>query len=160
MFAAGMGVGFGYSWKLTLVIFSVVPLMIIGGAIMAKMIGEAAAGGQGFYAKAGAVADETLRMIRTVIAFGTHDLEQARYEAEIAKAREEGKKKGRVAGIGLGFTMGVIFASYALTFFYGNKLVEDGDLSQGSVLIVLFAVRGVVDVDLAMALGLLPCCNL
>jgi len=37
--------------------------------------------------QAGAVADETLRMIRTVIAFGTHELEQKRYEREIAKAR-------------------------------------------------------------------------
>ena len=71
MFIGGISVGFAYSWELTLVMMSVAPLMAIGGAVMAKMIGEAAGSGQGFYARAGAIADETLRMIRTVIAFGS-----------------------------------------------------------------------------------------
>jgi len=122
MFVSGVCVGFAFSWQLTLVIMSVAPLMGIGGAIMAKMIGEAASGGQGFYAKAGAIADETLRMIRTVIAFGTHDLEARRYDEELKKATAAGKHAGVVQGVGMGFTMGIIFASYALTFFYGNKV--------------------------------------
>lgn len=73
MFLAGFIIGFIYGWKLTLVVLSVVPLMAAGGAIFAKILAQAAAGGQGFYAQAGAVADEVLRMIRTVIAFDTQE---------------------------------------------------------------------------------------
>ena len=73
MFIAGFAVGFAYGWKLTLVILAITPIMGAGGALMSKMLSEAASGGQGYYAAAGAVADEVLHMIRTVVAFDTQD---------------------------------------------------------------------------------------
>jgi ABC-type multidrug transport system fused ATPase/permease subunit len=36
-FFAGFAIGFVYSWKLTLVILSLTPLMIIAGGIMGKV---------------------------------------------------------------------------------------------------------------------------
>lgn len=72
-FIAGFGLGFSFGWKLTLVIVAVVPLLTLGGIFMSKHLSSATAGGQGFYAEAGQIADEVLRMIRTVIAFNTQD---------------------------------------------------------------------------------------
>ena len=73
MFFVGFGIGFAYGWKLTLVVLSIVPLLGAAGALFAKALASSAGGAQGFYAKAGGIADEVLRMIRTVIAFDSQE---------------------------------------------------------------------------------------
>ena len=70
---AGIIIAFIYGWKLTLVILSVMPLIFFSGMIMGKSVAAATSGGQKHYARAGHIADEILRMIRTIIAFDTQD---------------------------------------------------------------------------------------
>eukprot|EP00045_Choanoeca_perplexa_P017639 m.260542 g.260542 ORF g.260542 m.260542 type:complete len:1285 (+) comp17591_c0_seq13:3177-7031(+) len=148
MFLGGFIVGFIYSWKLTLVIFSTVPLLGLGGAMMASLVGDANSSGNKFYAKAGAIADETIRMIRTVIAFDTQDHEAKRYSKDLATSMKLGTRAGMFQGLGMGMTFGVMFLSYALTFWYGGTLIKDGELSTGDVITAFFAV-----IIGAMALG-------
>eukprot|EP00043_Microstomoeca_roanoka_P013304 m.130297 g.130297 ORF g.130297 m.130297 type:complete len:1336 (+) comp15719_c0_seq1:159-4166(+) len=140
MFLAGIIVGFVYGWKLTLVILAMGPLIGIGGALMSKYIEQASSGGQGFYASAGAVADEVIRMIRTVIAFDTQDREMKRYEAELEGARKQSERAGWIQGFGMGFTFCMIFLSYSVTFWFGSYLVGKGELTAGEVIIVFFSV--------------------
>lgn len=93
---AGLVIGFIYSWQLALVILAVSPLLMISSSILFKVNKhvenstvfivsinfklttaftkkELAA-----YAKAGAVAEEVLSSIRTVVAFGGEDKETER----------------------------------------------------------------------------------
>mgnify|MGYP001210160287 CR=1 FL=1 len=72
---------------------------------MSKVIEQSASGGQGFYASAGSVADEVIRMIRTIIAFDTQEREIERYSKELEGARKAGEKGGLVQGIGV-FSLG------------------------------------------------------
>ncbi|EDQ92058.1 uncharacterized protein MONBRDRAFT_19578 [Monosiga brevicollis MX1] len=148
MFLGGFIVGFIYSWKLALVVFSMVPLIGAGGAVMSKYIGDAQGGGNKFYGRAGAIADEVIRMIRTVIAFDTQDHECERYEKSLEDAERSGRTAGLAQGGGMGFTFGVIFLAYALTFYYGGQLINDGELSAGDVITCFFSV-----IIGAMALG-------
>eukprot|EP00049_Salpingoeca_infusionum_P008659 m.143059 g.143059 ORF g.143059 m.143059 type:complete len:1275 (+) comp14078_c0_seq2:641-4465(+) len=148
MFVAGMIVGFVYGWKLALVILAISPLMGIGGAIMGKVISEVATGGQGFYAEAGHIADEVIRMIKTVIAFQTQDKEVERYRLQLDKARVAGERGGRAMGLGMGFVFFVMFASYAVAFWYGSSLVSKGEMTAGDVIITFFSV-----IIAAMSLG-------
>lgn len=67
---------------------------------MSKAIQQATSGGQGFYAEAGSVADEIIRMIRTVVAFDAQDSEINRYSKELEGARKAGEKGGLMQGIG------------------------------------------------------------
>eukprot|EP00054_Salpingoeca_dolichothecata_P020503 m.129396 g.129396 ORF g.129396 m.129396 type:complete len:1316 (+) comp23639_c0_seq1:107-4054(+) len=147
-FLGGFIIGFVYSWELTLVVLAVSPLMIIGGILIAKVVSEAATGGQDAYAAAGGVAGEVLHLIRVVMAFGTQRREADRYSKELEVAKAHGKKSGTGAGVGFGFFMFIMMASYALAFWYGGLLVRDGDLSAGDVTTVFFAV-----IIGAMALG-------
>ncbi|EGD72703.1 ATP-binding cassette transporter subfamily B member 1 [Salpingoeca rosetta] len=140
MFLAGYVVGFVYGWKLTLVTTGMVPLIAIGSAIMGKYIAQASSGGQGFYAAAGSVADEVIRMIRTVIAFDTQDREVERYHKELEGARKAGERGGLIQGCGMGFTFMMIYLTYAVTFWFGSYLVGEGDLTAGQVLTVFFSV--------------------
>ncbi|GFR58631.1 ATP-binding cassette, sub-family B (MDR/TAP), member 4 [Elysia marginata] len=79
------------------------------------------------YAKAGGVAEEVFSSIRTVHAFNGQEKESQRYQETLVKAREYGIKKSIASGIGQGASWGVIVCTLGLGFWYGGKLVRDGD---------------------------------
>ncbi len=72
-FVTGLIVALVKGWQLTLVTMSVTPLIFAAGFLMAKSVRRAATSGQAHYAQAGQVADEILRLIRTIIAFDTQE---------------------------------------------------------------------------------------
>ena len=74
--------------------------------------------------------------------------EDARYGKAIEEARKKGTRSSYVQGMGMGFTFGVIFLSYALAFYYGAKLERKGEISTGDILTVFFSV-----ITAAMAIG-------
>lgn len=80
------------------------------------------------YSSAGSVAEEVLGSIRTVVAFGGQEKELERYKKNLLPAEKNGKKKGLFSGLG-GFIMWlIIYAVYALAFWYGISLIlEDRD---------------------------------
>ena len=80
MFFGGFGVGFFFSWELTLVILATSPALMICGAIMGKVIGSFSTQEQTAYAEAGSVAEEVISSIRTVVAFGGELDEIKRYK--------------------------------------------------------------------------------
>uniref|UniRef100_A0A914CXP8 ABC transmembrane type-1 domain-containing protein n=1 Tax=Acrobeloides nanus TaxID=290746 RepID=A0A914CXP8_9BILA len=93
-FFGGFVIAFRYDWKLTLIMMSLSPFMIICGAFMAKLMATTAAKEAEKYAKAGAIAEEALTSIRTVVAFNGVSRECERYD----KALEAGKKDGIIKG--------------------------------------------------------------
>ncbi|XP_053373066.1 ATP-dependent translocase ABCB1-like isoform X2 [Mercenaria mercenaria] len=139
---AGFVVGFIYGWKLTLVILAISPLLAGAAFIMTKLVGLASSLELKAYARAGAVAEEVLGAIRTVVAFGGQEKECERYNANLTEARDLGVRKGLVNGLAMGVTWLIIFGAYALGFWYGAKLArEESDLySIGDVMIVFFGV--------------------
>ncbi|KFO29586.1 Multidrug resistance protein 1 [Fukomys damarensis] len=92
------------------------------------------------YAKAGSVAEEVLAAIRTVIAFGGQNKELERYNNNLEDAKRVGIKKAITANISIGATFLLIYASYALAFWYGTTLVLSNEYSIGQVLTVFFSV--------------------
>ncbi len=68
---------------------------------------------QKLYARAGAVAEEVLGSIRTVVAFGGEQKEYNRYKGRLADARRLGAKKGAITGTMNGLIYVIIFTVYA-----------------------------------------------
>lgn len=139
-FLAGVVIGFIYSWRLTLVILSVSPLLAGSAFIMNKLIAMASGAELKAYAQAGAVAEEVLGAIRTVVAFGGQNKECERYNNNLFKARDLGIRKSLINGAAMGIVWLIIFGTYALGFWYGGKLVQETDLTVGDVMICFFAV--------------------
>ena len=79
MFFGGFGVGFYYSWKLTLIITTMAPALMITGILIGKVMASYTSQEQAAYASAGAVAEEVISSIRTVSAFGGEHAEVERY---------------------------------------------------------------------------------
>ncbi|KAM3681012.1 ATP-binding cassette sub-family B member 5 isoform 3-T3 [Ammospiza maritima maritima] len=93
------------------------------------------------YAKAGAVAEEILTAIRTVVAFNGQQKSLEKYNANLEAAKRVGMKKSITTNTCLGLSQFFIFGSYALAFWYGTKLTaEDPHYDIGRVLIVFFSV--------------------
>jgi len=78
---------------------------------------------QSSYAKAGTVAEEALTNIKTVMAFSGRSKEIQRYEDGLVDAKVAARKRGAISAIGVGLMWFIIYASYALAFWYGTKLI-------------------------------------
>ncbi|XP_010631196.1 ATP-dependent translocase ABCB1-like isoform X1 [Fukomys damarensis] len=139
-FLAGFIVGFTRGWKLTLVILAVSPVLGLSAALWAKVLSSFTDKELSAYAKAGSVAEEVLAAIRTVIAFGGQNKELERYNNNLEDAKRVGIKKAITANISIGATFLLIYASYALAFWYGTTLVLSNEYSIGQVLTVFFSV--------------------
>uniref|UniRef100_V9K7H3 Multidrug resistance protein 1-like protein n=1 Tax=Callorhinchus milii TaxID=7868 RepID=V9K7H3_CALMI len=139
-FIAGFVVGLVKGWKLTLVILAVSPVMGLAAATFSKILSSFTNQEQTAYAKAGAVAEEVLGSIRTVVAFGGQKKEIERYHKNLIDAKNIGIKKAISTNLGVGFSFLVIYASYALAFWYGSTLILEDDYSIGIVLTVFFSV--------------------
>ncbi|NWI52551.1 MDR1 protein, partial [Calyptomena viridis] len=140
-FLEGIIVGFIYGWKLTLVVLSISPLLAASAAVWSNLLASLTAKELSAYAAAGAVAEEILTAIRTVVAFNGQQKALAKYDANLETAKSVGVKKSITTNTSLGVSQFLIFASYALAFWYGTKLTaEDEHYDIGSVLIVFFSV--------------------
>ncbi|XP_041274195.1 ATP-binding cassette sub-family B member 5 isoform X2 [Onychostruthus taczanowskii] len=140
-FVSGLIIGFIYGWKLTLVVMSVSPLLAASAAIWSTLLASLTAKELSAYAKAGAVAEEILTAIRTVVAFNGQQKALEKYDANLEMAKRVGMKKSITTNTCLGLSQFFIFGSYALAFWYGTKLTaEDPHYDIGRVLIVFFSV--------------------
>ncbi|XP_072535196.1 ATP-dependent translocase ABCB1-like isoform X2 [Salminus brasiliensis] len=141
-FLAGIIIGFIYGWKLTLVIMSVSPLLAGSAAVWSKILATLTSKELSAYAKAGAVAEEVLVAIRTVVAFNGQKKALEKYESNLVEAKNFGVKKAITTNVSMGITQFFIFATYALAFWYGTKLSVDEpeNYSIGKVITVFFSV--------------------
>ncbi|KAM9200102.1 ATP-dependent translocase ABCB1-like [Mergus octosetaceus] len=139
-FFTGFIVGFTKGWKLTLVILAFSPVLGFSSAIWAKIISAFTNKELTAYAKAGAVAEEVLAAIQTVVAFGGQKKETERYQKDLEEAKCIGIKKVISANISIGIAFFLIYASYALAFWYGTTLILSDDYTIGNVFTVFFSI--------------------
>ncbi|XP_076769219.1 ATP-dependent translocase ABCB1 isoform X2 [Arvicanthis niloticus] len=139
-FLAGFIIGFISGWKLTLVILAVSPLIGLSSALWAKVLTSFTNKELHAYAKAGAVAEEVLAAIRTVIAFGGQKKELERYNKNLEEAKNIGIRKTITASISIGIAYLLVYAAYALAFWYGTTLVLSNEYSIGQVLTIFFSI--------------------
>lgn len=76
----GFIVAFVYGWKLALVMLAVCPLIVLSGALTGKVMASLTSKEQTAYAEAGAIAEQAISSIRTVVAFGGENEELKKYE--------------------------------------------------------------------------------
>ncbi|KAI7880111.1 putative ABC transporter protein [Lichtheimia hyalospora FSU 10163] len=137
---AGIVIAFVKGPILAAVILATIPLVAGAGTMMGYYYDKFTKSTQDVYADAGAIAEEMISGIRTVCAFSLQGRFQARYEEQLRKARNTGCRRGVLVAIMFGAFMGIIFASYGLSFWYGSKLIRDGRMSGSEVVIVFYTM--------------------
>ncbi|KAI8320370.1 P-loop containing nucleoside triphosphate hydrolase protein [Martensiomyces pterosporus] len=139
-FITGFIIAFVKGWKLAFICLCVLPFIIGSAAFMGIKIAKWVTFAQDHTAASGAVADEVLGGIRTVMAFNGQERELARYQEKIQEAYEFGKKKGYVLGAGIGFIQFFIFVMFCVGFNFGIWQISIGDMDAQQVLNVIFAL--------------------
>ncbi|KDP40662.1 hypothetical protein JCGZ_24661 [Jatropha curcas] len=140
-FICGYTVGFLRSWKVSLVVFSITPLMMSCGMAYKAIYVGLATKEQISYRKAGGVAEQAISSIRTVFSFVAEDNLAEKYSDFLVKSVPIGAKIGFAKGAGMGVIYLVTYATWALAFWYGSILVARGEINGGAAIACFFGVN-------------------
>ncbi|PVU93486.1 hypothetical protein BB559_003249 [Furculomyces boomerangus] len=139
-FFGGFIIAFIRGYKMALVILSLVPLLVLIGSLMGINVSKFTKKVQDHYAKSGAIANEVFSSMRTVMAFNGQKRELQRFDENNAKAGIYEIKKATALALGLGGIFSMIYIMYSLGFWYGAKIIRDGQSTPAKVLNVFFAL--------------------
>ncbi|KAF4581891.1 ABC multidrug transporter Mdr1 [Ophiocordyceps camponoti-floridani] len=139
-FVTAFVIGFINSWKLTLILSSVVFALIFNVSAWSRFMIKNNKSSLEAYAMGGNLADEVISSIRNAIAFGTQDRLARQYDRHLARA----EKFGFRLKVGLAFLVAgmmlVLYLGYGLGYWQGSKFLVDGELTLNKLLTVQMAV--------------------
>jgi ATP-binding cassette, subfamily B (MDR/TAP), member 1 len=102
------------SWRLALALSSILPCIVITGAVMNKFISTYMQLSLKHVAEAGSLAEEVISTVRTAHAFGSQQVLRNLYNVFIGKSRRVDMKSAVWQGGGLAVFFFVIYCAYAL----------------------------------------------
>ena len=123
----GLVIIFFQSWKLSLLMLSVVPFLAIGGRIYGSFVRNISKNYQDALGKAGETAEQAFSCIRTVRSFSQEGYEVAAYRGKIMDSFRYGAKRAWAYGIFIGCVGLAAYLVIALVLWYGAKLVIQGE---------------------------------
>jgi ATP-binding cassette subfamily B (MDR/TAP) protein 1 len=139
-FLSGFIVAFVKGWQLAVVLLASVPVMMAAGGVMGHLITKYTLESQDKYAEAGSIVEQCFSSIRTIYSFSLQERFSERYEHKLDKALVSGIKRGKASGLGLGVFMLALFCKYGLALWYAPRLMAEGKIDGGTVLVVFFAM--------------------
>jgi ATP-binding cassette subfamily B protein len=138
--------------RLTAVMLAVVPAVALGAVTYGRRVRRLARDVQDALAGAGEVAEESIAGIRTVRAFVAEPEEAKRYGSAVGKALALARRRILAGGTFMAVASFASYAAAALVFWYGGRLVLNGQMSVGQLtsfliytLIVAFSMGGLAD---------------
>jgi ATP-binding cassette subfamily B protein len=129
----GVAVIIMISPKLTLVMISSFPFMILAAILFGKFIRKLSKAASDELAKANVVAEETLQAIHVVKAFTNEAFEVSRYGNALQKVVIQALKAAKFRGVFISFVIFAIFGGIVLVLWYGLGLVGSGAMTIGDL---------------------------
>jgi len=148
MIISGFVIGFIRGWQLALVLCACIPFIVLSGTLFVFVLQKVAVVSNLAYSKAGGIAEECINAIRTVVALGGEEREKARYHQGLQEAKNKVLKFYYLAGFAIGMVFFSKMGAYALGFWYGSVLIDNGTTNAitgepydtGDVLAVFFSI--------------------
>ena len=149
---SGFIVGFTISWKLTLIICSSFPIIIISVVISDYFAEKLVIKSKELNEKVGGIAEELIYNIRTVTSFCNFDFELNRFNNLINEATKYEQKKILIESIAYGLLYLASFLSISVCLLYARTLIIDKEenystgkpYNAGDVVKVLMCVLNVI----------------
>ncbi|XP_077237910.1 putative multidrug resistance protein [Tasmannia lanceolata] len=149
-FVGSYVVAFVLLWKLALVAFPTVVLLIIPGLMYGRMLMGISKKIREEYNKAGSIVEQAISSIRTVYSFVGETKTMYEFSAALQGSVKLGMKQGLAKGLAIG-SNGITFAIWSFMSWYGSRLVMYHGAQGGNV----FAVGASIAVGgLALGAGL------
>ncbi|KAL3829928.1 hypothetical protein ACJIZ3_018730 [Penstemon smallii] len=122
VFISGLGFSTYFSWRLSLVAFPTIFLLIIPGLIYGKYLLCLSKKSFKEYSKANSIVGQALGSIKTVYSFTAENSIIEKYSSILDQTKKLGIKQGIAKGLAIGST-GLSFAIWALLAWYGSHLI-------------------------------------
>jgi ABC-type multidrug transport system fused ATPase/permease subunit len=127
----GLAYLFIISWKLTLIMLSVVPVSAISARIYGKKVKALSKATQDALARASEVADESISNVRTVRSFAREEYQCKQYFAKIEDTYNLNVRFAIAYGAFMGIISAVAGGAVVLILYCGGRFVLDGELTSG-----------------------------
>ncbi len=121
------------SWRLTLVMLAVVPVVVVVATIYGRLLRRISRRFQDALAAATTVAEETISGIRTVRSFARERAEVERYSAAVEEAFSLARQRARFAAIFRGAAGFFSYAAIAAVLWYGGLMLSEGQMTMGEL---------------------------
>ncbi|WP_375756593.1 ABC transporter ATP-binding protein [Corallococcus exercitus] len=121
------------SASLTFLMLAIVPLVVVGGMVYGRRVRGLSRDVQDALAKASEVAEESLSGLRTVRSFAAEPSEVARYGNTVRHAYEVARHRARQSAAFFGGASSAGYISAVVVFWYGGRLVVNGELTVGAL---------------------------
>lgn len=129
----GIGLILYISPKMTLLMLSVIPFIIVIALVFSKRIRKLSKEAQDKLADSGTIVQETLQGISNVKAFSNEWYETRRYNNSMADMVRLAIKSGKMSGFFVSFLMFSVFGAIVLVVWYGAGQMQKGLLSFGDL---------------------------
>ena len=148
MLLVGFAIGYIKGWQLALVLTGFVPVMAVTGAVFVFAMQKVTKVNNEAYSRAGAISEEALNAIRTIVSLGGQAKETRRYKKVLEENKYEINKYSIYSGCALGIFFFAMFGIYALGFYVGSIFLKESvenaltkaPYKVGDVLTVFFAI--------------------
>ncbi|KAG2261312.1 hypothetical protein Bca52824_068391 [Brassica carinata] len=138
-FVASYVVAFIMLWRLTIVGFPFIVLLLIPGMMYGRALISITRKIREEYNEAGSIAEQAISLVRTVYAFGSETKLIARFSAALEGSVKLGLRQGLAKGIALG-SNGIIYAIWGFMTWYGSRMVMYHDAKGGNIFAVIMCV--------------------
>lgn len=135
MFIGSYIVAFAMLWRLAIVGFPFVILLVIPGLIYGRTLMGLARKAREEYNQAGSIAEQAISSIRTVYSFVGESKTIAAFSEALQGSVKLGLKQGLAKGLAIG-SNGVVFAIWSFMSYYGSTLVMYHGAEGGTVFVV------------------------
>ncbi|MFW5758215.1 MAG: ABC transporter ATP-binding protein [Bacteroidota bacterium] len=121
------------SWKLTLFMLAILPVVVILVGIFGRYIRKLSKLAQAQVADSNTVVEETLQGIQSVKAYTNEFFEMARYRLKTLDIAQTGIKNGMLRGAFTSFIILGLFGTMVAVIWKGSTLLASGDIAAGEL---------------------------
>ncbi|CAG8487372.1 13651_t:CDS:2 [Funneliformis mosseae] len=136
----GLGIAFFYGWKLTLVVISAAPIIVIAQYAKLKSLSGYGSKTLKAYEGTGHIVHQSVSNIRTIASLSLEDTFYKLYHESISEPHKTAIKGTMIAALGFGLSQGMIYFFYCLTFWYGSELVKSQEYTIKRMFSVFFVI--------------------
>ncbi|XP_077383146.1 ATP-dependent translocase ABCB1-like [Festucalex cinctus] len=136
----GVILAFVYGWELTLLVLVLVPILAVAGTVEMELLAGQAAKDKKELEKAGQIVTEAIENIRTVASLTREPKFESLFNNNLQIPYRNAQKKAHMQGFGFSFSQAMIYFTYAICFWFGAWLVNQGRMDVEGVFLVIMAI--------------------
>ncbi|KAH7040935.1 leptomycin B resistance protein pmd1 [Microdochium trichocladiopsis] len=135
-FLVAIIVAHAYAWKIALVCLSMVPILLLAGALQLRATHSYMEKSHTAYVKAIGITVEAVNQIKTIASFSLEDQVVEDYRRALKSPRTDMIKQGLHTCIYLSISNSTGFFIYALSYWWGSQLIMKGEYTQTQFFVV------------------------